>query len=171
MDNNINTRDVIKGISMDQRIGDFYNNPSFGFGGYCLPKDSKQLLSRFEKTPNDLIKAIQISNLERVNFLTSKILSFSPKIIGIYKLAMKEGSDNSRDSSIYGIIKELSKQKIQVLVHDTSINELDMGGVILENDFKKFTDQSDLIITNRLDKNIKPYSSKIFTRDVFSTDE
>ena len=84
---------------------------------------------------------------------------------------MKEGSDNSRDSSIYGIIKELSKQKIQVLVHDTSINELDMGGVILENDFKKFTDQSDLIITNRLDKNIKPYSSKIFTRDVFSTDE
>ncbi len=171
MDNNIDTRDVIKGISMDQRIGDFYNNPSFGFGGYCLPKDSKQLLSRFEKTPNDLIGAIQISNLERAKFLTAKIISLDPKIVGIYKLAMKAGSDNSRDSSIYRIIKELLNQKIQVLVHDTSINALNIDEVILENDFKKFTHQSDLIITNRLDKNIKPYSNKLFTRDIFSTDE
>tara|TARA_Y100001970_G_scaffold290441_1_gene424203 strand:+ start:1586 stop:2761 length:1176 start_codon:yes stop_codon:yes gene_type:complete len=171
MDNEIDTMDVIKGISMDHRIGDFYNNPSFGFGGYCLPKDSKQLLSRFERTPNDLIRAIQISNLERARFLTSKIVSLAPKIVGIYKLAMKAGSDNSRDSSIYVIIKELLKQKIQVVVHDTSINVLNIDKVILENDFKKFIQQSDLIITNRLDKNIKPFSKKLFTRDIFSTDE
>jgi UDPglucose 6-dehydrogenase len=171
MDNNINTRDVIKGVSMDQRIGNFYNNPSFGFGGYCLPKDSKQLLNRFEKAPHNLIKAVQISNFERAKFLASEIITFAPKVVGIYKLAMKEGSDNSRDSSIYGIIKELLKQEIQVLVHDTSINELNMDGVELEKDFKKFTHQSDLIITNRLDTNIKPYTNKLFTRDVFSTDE
>jgi UDPglucose 6-dehydrogenase len=171
LDNKINTSDVIKGVSLDNRIGDFYNNPSFGFGGYCLPKDSKQLLTRFGDLPNSLIEAIQKSNFQRTKFLAQKIIIQTPKIVGVYKLAMKEGSDNSRDSSIFGIIDELVKNNIKVIIYDESVqgNEVEIAPV--EKDFKKFTHDSDCIITNRLDKKIKPFISKIFTRDIFSSDE
>jgi len=171
LDNKINTSDVIKGVSLDNRIGDFYNNPSFGFGGYCLPKDSKQLLTRFGDLPNSLIEAIQKSNSQRTKFLAQKIILQTPKIVGVYKLAMKEGSDNSRDSSIFGIIDELVKNNIKVIIYDESVqgNEVEIASV--EKDFKKFTHDSDCIITNRLDKKIKPFISKIFTRDIFSSDE
>ena len=171
MDNNINTKDVITGVSLDKRIGEFYNNPSFGFGGYCLPKDSKQLLNRFSNTPHDLVNAIQSSNLARIEFLSQKIIEASPKIVGIYKLAMKEGSDNSRDSSILKIIDRLLLRDIDIIVFDKSIDQLHIENITLVHDFDEFSNSSDLIITNRLDNQIKPFSGKIFSRDIFSSDE
>ena len=171
MDNNINTQDVITGVSLDKRIGEFYNNPSFGFGGYCLPKDSKQLLNRFSDSPHDLIEAIQSSNHSRIEFLSQKIIGASPKIVGIYKLAMKEGSDNSRDSSILKIIDRLLLGGIEIIVFDQSINELHIKNITLFHDFNEFVDRADLIIANRLDNQIKPFSGKIFSRDIFSSDE
>jgi UDPglucose 6-dehydrogenase len=171
MDNNINTEEVINGVSLDKRIGNFYNNPSFGFGGYCLPKDSKQLLNRFNDSPHDLIEAIQISNGARIKYLSQKIINSSPKIVGIYKLAMKEGSDNYRDSSILKIIDQLLLSDLNIIVFDQSISELHIKNVSLIDDFEDFANKSDLIITNRLDKRIKPFASKIFSRDIFSSDE
>ena len=171
MDNNINTKDVITGVSLDKRIGEFYNNPSFGFGGYCLPKDSKQLLNRFSNSPHDLVNAIQSSNHSRIEFLSQKIIEASPKIVGIYKLAMKEGSDNSRDSSILKIIDRLLLRDIEIIVFDKSIDELHIKNITLVHDFDEFSNSSDLIITNRLDNQIKPFSGKIFSRDIFSSDE
>jgi len=171
MDNNINTKDVITGVSLDKRIGEFYNNPSFGFGGYCLPKDSKQLLNRFSNSPHDLVNAIQSSNHARIEFLSQKIIEASPKIVGIYKLAMKEGSDNSRDSSILKIIDRLLLRDIEIIVFDKSIDELHIKNITLVHDFDEFSNASDLIITNRLDNQIKPFSGKIFSRDIFSSDE
>jgi UDPglucose 6-dehydrogenase len=171
MDNNINTEEVINGVSLDKRIGNFYNNPSFGFGGYCLPKDSKQLLNRFNDSPHDLIEAIQISNGARIEYLSQKIINSSPKIVGIYKLAMKEGSDNYRDSSILKIIDQLLLSDLNIIVFDQSISELHIKNVSLIDDFEDFANKSDLIITNRLDKRIKPFASKIFSRDIFSSDE
>ena len=171
MDNNINTKDVITGVSLDKRIGEFYNNPSFGFGGYCLPKDSKQLLNRFSNSPHDLVNAIQSSNHSRIEFLSQKIIEASPKTVGIYKLAMKEGSDNSRDSSILKIIDRLLLTDIEIIVFDESIDELHIKNITLVHDFYEFADVSDLIITNRLNNQIKPFSGKIFSRDIFSSDE
>jgi len=170
-DNNIDTKNVIDGVSADKRIGNFYNNPSFGFGGYCLPKDSKQLLHRFGDTHHNLIKAIQDSNLARINSFTDIIMSSSPNIIGIYKLEMKEGINNSRGSSMYKIIESLSSKKVKILVYDPTIQELDIVGANLIQSFNDFASQSDIIITNRLDEKIKVFSNKIFTRDVFSSDE
>ena len=143
MDNNINTKDVITGVSLDKRIGEFYNNPSFGFGGYCLPKDSKQLLNRFSNSPHDLVNAIQSSNHSRIEFLSQKIIEASPKTVGIYKLAMKEGSDNSRDSSILKIIDRLLLTDIEIIVFDQSINELHIKNTTLFHDFNEFADRSD----------------------------
>ena len=171
MDNALSSEDIIRGVSLDKRIGNFYNNPSFGFGGYCLPKDSKQLLNRFNDTPHDLIEAIQISNGARIEYLSQKIINSSPKIVGIYKLAMKEGSDNSRDSSILKIIDQLLLSDLNIIVFDQSISELHIKNVSLVDDFEDFANKSDLIITNRLDKRIKPFASKIFSRDIFSSDE
>lgn len=170
-DNNIDTKDVIDGVSSDKRIGNFYNNPSFGFGGYCLPKDSKQLFHRFGNTHHNLIEAVQHSNLARINFFTDKIMSSSPNIIGIYKLEMKEGINNSRGSAIYKIIENLSSKKVKILVYDPTVQELDIAGAELIQSFNDFTSQSDIIIANRLDEKIKIFSSKVFTRDVFSSDE
>ena len=170
-DNQINTKTVIEGVSMDKRIGNFYNNPSFGFGGLCLPKDSMQLLERFKGSPRSIIKAIQASNQERASFLSNKIIDLKPKLIGIYKLAMKKDSDNSRDSSVYKIINQLVDKKIKVIIFDDAISELDLKGATLEKNFRKFATRSDLIIANRLDSKIKPFSQKLFTRDIFLSDE
>ena len=171
MDNNLNTQDIIKGVSLDKRIGNFYNNPSFGFGGYCLPKDSKQLLSRFKCTPHHLLEAIQDSNNTRAKFLADKIMDRKPKIVGVYKLAMKQGSDNSREASIFNVIKELISRNITINMFDPSIKISEVNGAKLTTDFKKFIEFSDLIITNRLDDDIKPFSDKVFSRDIFSSDD
>lgn len=171
MDNHLNTQDIIKGVSLDKRIGNFYNNPSFGFGGYCLPKDSKQLLSRFKSTPHHLLQAIQDSNNTRAKFLANKILDRKPKIVGVYKLAMKQGSDNSRESSIFNVIEELISRNIMIKVYDPSIKTSEINGIKLITDFAKFVELSDLIIANRLEDDIKPFSDKVFSRDIFSSDE
>ncbi|MDA9344677.1 nucleotide sugar dehydrogenase [Gammaproteobacteria bacterium] len=171
LDNLIDPKDVIQGVSLDKRIGNFYNNPSFGFGGYCLPKDSKQLLQRFGSSPHDLMQAIQDSNAARSADLSKRIIHCKPAIVGIYKVAMKEGSDNCRDSSIFGIIRKLVEESIQVIVYDRSIKELEIEDVTMMNDFKQFTTMADLIVTNRIDEKIEPFSNKIFSRDIFSSDE
>ncbi len=170
MDNNINPSDVITGVSLDKRIGNFYNNPSFGFGGYCLPKDSKQLLNQFTNAPHNIIHAIQDSNKARSEFLINKIINFQPKIVGIYRLAMKQGADNSRESSIFSIIEGLVSKNIKVVVFDASIQESDFDIEFIDN-FSNFAEMSDLIIVNRMDDMIKPYANKVFSRDVFSSDE
>ena len=170
LDNQIDSHAVINGICLDSRIGDYYNNPSFGFGGLCLPKDSMQLLQRFKDTPGSIIHAIQDSNKERAAFLVDQIAMQHPKTVGVYRLAMKSGSDNSRNSSILKIIEGLIEKNIIIIVYDDSINSSEIEGVTLAREFKTFIKHSDLIITNRLDDQIQPFSHKVFSRDIFSTD-
>ncbi len=170
-DNKLDTKNVIEGVSLDKRIGNFYNNPSFGFGGYCLPKDSRQLLYRFGNTHHDLIEAIQDSNLSRIDYLVDKIILLSPKIVGVYKLAMKEGLENSRGSSVYKIIEKLQTNNIEVIVYDLSVVNADIDGIIMTDNFEDFVNQSDVILTNRMDDKINEFSDKVFTRDIFSSDE
>ena len=169
--NDIDPKDVIDGVSNDKRIGNFYNNPSFGFGGYCLPKDSKQLLHRFGNTHHDLVEAIQHSNLARINFLTDEIMSSSPNTVGIYKLSMKEGLENSRGSTVFKIIEKLLQNKVKIFIYDPSIHTLDIEGAYLIDSFDHFKTESDLIVANRIDSKIKAISKKVFTRDIFSSDE
>jgi len=171
MDNNLNSEDIIRGVSLDKRIGNYYNNPSFGFGGYCLPKDSKQLLSRFKSTPHNLLQSIQDSNQARAVFLADKIMEKKPKIIGVYKLAMKQGSDNSREASIFSVILELLRRKVVINIFDPSIKKLEIEDATLIVNFKEFIELSDLIVANRLDNDIKPFSDKVFSRDIFTSDE
>ncbi len=170
LDNHIRPKEVINGMCLDDRIGPYYNNPSFGFGGLCLPKDSMQLLHRFKHTPKSIIQAIQDSNQLRASFLVKKILDKNPRTIGVYKLAMKKGSDNSRNSSIFKIISGLVKNDIEIFIYDKSMPLSDIEGTTYIDSFKEFTNKSDLIITNRLDDKIKPFFYKLFTRDVFSKD-
>jgi UDPglucose 6-dehydrogenase len=170
LENQINSKEVINGICLDSRIGSYYNNPSFGFGGLCLPKDSMQLLQRFQDTPGSLIQAIQDSNKERAVFLVDQIAIQDPETVGVYRLAMKSGSDNSRNSSIFKIIEGLIAKNISIIVYDDSNNPVEIEGVTLVQDFQIFTKNSDLIITNRLDDQIQPFSHKVFSRDIFSTD-
>jgi len=170
LDNQIDSQEVINGICLDSRIGSYYNNPSFGFGGLCLPKDSMQLLQRFKDTPGSIIHAIQNSNKERAVFLVDQIASQHPKTVGVYRLAMKSGSDNSRNSSIFKIIEGLIEKNIGIIVYDDSTNSIQLEGVTLVKNFETFTNNSDLIITNRLDDQIQPFSNKVFSRDIFSTD-
>jgi UDPglucose 6-dehydrogenase len=170
LENQINSKEVINGICLDSRIGSYYNNPSFGFGGLCLPKDSMQLLQRFQDTPGSLIQAIQDSNKERAVFLVDQIAIQNPETVGVYRLAMKSGSDNSRDSSIFKIIEGLIAKNISIIIYDDSNNPVEIEGVTLVQDFQIFTKNSDLIITNRLDDQIQPFSHKVFSRDIFSTD-
>lgn len=177
IDNNLNTKDIINGVCLDKRIGQFYNNPSFGFGGYCLPKDSKQLLKRFEGTPHHLIQAVQDSNQARAKFLVDKILVKKPKIIGVYKLSMKQGSDNSRGASIFNIIEELTSRNVNIKLYDPSIKNIEkienveLREITIIEDLKKFIEVSDLILVNRMDDDIKPFSEKVFSRDIFSSDD
>jgi UDPglucose 6-dehydrogenase len=170
LDNQIDSQEVINGMCLDSRVGSYYNNPSFGFGGLCLPKDSMQLLQRFKDTPGSIIHAIQDSNKERAAFLVDHIAMQHPKTVGVYRLAMKLGSDNSRNSSIFKIIEGLVAKNISIIVYDDSNNSVEIEGVTLVQDFQIFTKNSDLIITNRLDDQIQPFSHKVFSRDIFSTD-
>ena len=170
LENQINSKEVINGICLDSRIGSYYNNPSFGFGGLCLPKDSMQLLQRFQDTPGSLIQAIQDSNKERAVFLVDQIAIQDPETVGVYRLAMKSGSDNARNSSIFKIIEGLIAKNISIIIYDDSNNPVEIEGATLVQDFQIFTKNSDLIITNRLDDQIQPFSHKVFSRDIFSTD-
>lgn len=161
----LDARSIIEGISHDPRIGNWYNNPSFGYGGYCLPKDTKQLNSNFNKIPHALINAIVDSNQDRKTFIANEILKKKPKIVGVYRLIMKQGSDNFRESAVFEIIKILMRNDVQIHVYEPNLNKAQ--DLELVKDLKIFISKSDVIITNRMDNNTELMSDKLFTRDIF----
>ena len=170
MSKNLNTKEIIKAMSLDPRVGDFYNNPSFGYGGYCLPKDTKQLLSNFENIPQKIIEAIVKSNKLRKDFVVSEIESFNPQTVGIYRLAMKEGSDNIRESSVQGVIKRLKSINIKVIIYEPLIKEKLFDDHEVYTDLDKFKKDTDLIVCNRNSPELNDVQDKIFTRDIFQQD-
>ena len=166
---NLDALNIIKGVSLDPRIGDFYNNPSFGYGGYCLPKDTKQLLANYDNVPQNLIQAIISANQTRKDFIADTILSYKPKIVGIYKLAMKEGSDNFRFSSIQGVMKRIKAKGLKVILYEPSLNQKTFFNSKVVKSLEEFKRKSDIIITNRNSKELSDVDEKIFTRDIFGT--
>ncbi|WP_150466450.1 nucleotide sugar dehydrogenase [Francisella sp. SYW-9] len=166
---NLNTQDIIKGVCLDPRIGDYYNNPSFGYGGYCLPKDTKQLKANYLNIPNNLISAIVQSNQTRKDFITQQILDRNPNVVGIYRLVMKEGSDNFRKSAVFDIIDKLVKSNVKVIVYEPILKVID-NNFIKVDCLKTFKSLCDLIITNRNDKDLLDIEHKVYTRDLFKKD-
>ena len=163
----LDSKNVIAGVSKDLRIGNYYNNPSFGYGGYCLPKDTKQLLQNFSSVPNNIIKATVESNKTRKEFIAKSILSKNPKIIGIYRLVMKLGSDNFRESAIIDIIDILKKSSIDIILYEPYISEKLFQGIKVESDFIKFSNSSDIIVANRLSDELKSVIHKVYSKDIF----
>lgn len=166
MDNGLDTAQIISGLNHDPRIGDHYNNPSFGYGGYCLPKDSKQLRANFKDTPQNLITGIVDANRTRKDFLTDQIIKSSPKIVGVYRLSMKTGSDNFRQSAILGIIKRLKARDIDVIIYEPSLEQDAFHGSAVVSDIDEFKAKSHIIIANRIADEIRDVQSKIFSRDI-----
>ena len=164
---NLNTEEIINAVSLDPRIGDYYNNPSFGYGGYCLPKDTKQLLKNFEQVPQKIMEAIIDSNTMRKDFLGSEIVKKNPKTVGVYRLAMKEGSDNIRESSMQGIMKRIKAKGINVVLYEPLISEKTFFNSKVYTDLNEFKKDSDLIICNRNHEDLKDVENKVFTRDIF----
>ena len=166
----LNSKDIIDGVCLDPRIGNHYNNPSFGYGGYCLPKDTKQLLANYKDVPENLIEAIVKANDTRKDHITEEILKRNPKVVGVYRLTMKAGSDNFRSSAIQGIIERLEKNNVEVIIYEPTLKDNTFNGLKVENDFKEFKESADIIIANRLEKELIPIKDKVYTRDIFSTD-
>ena len=163
----LGTKNIINGVCLDERIGAGYNNPSFGYGGYCLPKDTKQLLANYEQVPQTLIEAIVSSNTTRKDFIANEIIKMNPEVVGFYRLVMKEGSDNFRSSAIQGVMKRIKAKGIKVIVHEPSFGEDEFFGSKVLNDVSEFVLQSDLIVANRVSDDLRHVQHKIFTRDVF----
>ncbi|EDO9234170.1 nucleotide sugar dehydrogenase [Campylobacter coli] len=167
--NKLNTEDIISGVCADPRIGNYYNNPSFGYGGYCLPKDSKQLLSNFKDIPNALIQAIVQTNDLRKKFIIQEILSKEVDTVGFYRLIMKHESDNFRNSVMLDLINEIQKYK-QVVIYEPLIDSKQFNGCEIENDFEKFINRIEMIVANRLDKQLTTYRDKVYTSDIYTSD-
>lgn len=163
----LNSEEIIRGLSMDNRIGNYYNNPSFGYGGYCLPKDSKQLDKDFGSISHKLIQSINQSNKKRKEFVSERILSSTVGIIGIYRLSMKKHSDNHRDSAIISIVKSLKKNNRKILIYEPTINSKTFLGIQIQNNFDLFIKGSDYIVANRLTDEIVESGKKVFSRDIF----
>ena len=165
--NKVSSKDIISAVSDDPRIGNYYNNPSFGYGGYCLPKDTKQLLRTYKKIPNKLIKAVIDSNKTRKLFISNSIKKKYPKRIGVFRLAMKSGSDNFRDSAVLDLIKILKKQNLQIYLYEPLLKKSNIKNVLLINNFEQFISVSDLIIANRMSNKLIKVKNKVYTRDLF----
>lgn len=167
---NLNTKDIITGVSKDPRIGNYYNNPSFGYGGYCLPKDTKQLLANYDEVPQNMISAIVDANRTRKDHIANMILAKKPKVVGIYRLTMKANSTNFRQSSIQGIMKRIKAKGIEVIVYEPSLDSQRFFNSVVYQTAEEFLIKADVIVTNRITDELKPYIDKVYTRDIFFVD-
>ena len=166
----LNTKDIIQGVGLDPRIGTHYNNPSFGYGGYCLPKDTKQLLANYKDIPQNLIEAIVNSNKTRKEFITDEILQKKPEVVGIYRLTMKSGSDNFRSSAIQDIIKNLKAENQKIIIYEPTLNIDEFNGCKVVNNLEEFKNISSVIMVNRMEEKLLDVKDKVYTRDLFARD-
>ena len=167
---NLSTKEIIAGVALDPRIGNFYNNPSFGYGGYCLPKDTKQLRANYKDIPNSLISAIVEANITRKDFIANSIINRNPNVVGVYRLIMKTGSDNYRESSVQGVIKRIKAKGIRVIVYEPFLNEEKFNDSKVINNLEEFKKISDIILANRITDEIIDVKSKVYSRDLFNVD-
>lgn len=166
----LNTKDIITGVSSDPRVGNYYNNPSFGYGGYCLPKDTKQLLANYDEVPQNMISAIVDANRTRKDHIATMILAKKPKVVGIYRLAMKANSTNFRQSSIQGIMKRIKAKGIEVIIYEPSLDSEEFFNSRVYKTSEEFLLKSDVIVTNRITEELRPFLDKVYTRDIFFVD-
>ncbi|WP_418139347.1 nucleotide sugar dehydrogenase [Oceanimonas smirnovii] len=166
----LNAKEIIEGVGLDPRIGQHYHNPSFGYGGYCLPKDTRQLLANYQNVPNNLIGAIVDANRTRKDFIASRVLARQPNVVGIYRLIMKQGSDNFRHSAMLGVLRRLQQQGVTVVIYEPTLQQHEFNGCLLVNNLEHFKQQADVILANRQHNDLQNVASKVYTRDIFGQD-
>ncbi|MDV2858866.1 nucleotide sugar dehydrogenase [Oceanimonas sp. CAM02] len=166
----LNAKEIIEGVGLDPRIGQHYHNPSFGYGGYCLPKDTRQLLANYQNVPNNLIGAIVDANRTRKDFIASRVLARQPNVVGIYRLIMKQGSDNFRHSAMLGVMRRLQQQGVTVVIYEPTLQQAEFNGCLLVNNLEHFKQQADVILANRQHADLHSVAGKVYTRDIFGQD-